>query len=61
MSGLNGWYLAGYQDTLVTFDAGTLEPRPGLTYTQTYYLASALPARCLIIQLGSGLLNGDAL
>ncbi|HAE14746.1 MAG TPA: hypothetical protein DCG24_10970, partial [Bacteroidetes bacterium] len=60
VSGLNGWYLAGYQDTLVTFDAGTLNPELA-TYTQTYYdLASAPPGSLFDIQLGSGLLNGDA-
>jgi hypothetical protein len=59
-TGLQGWYLAGYQDTLVTFDAGDLNPELA-AYTQQYYdLSSTAPNSLFDIQLGSGLLNGDA-
>ncbi|MBC8047797.1 MAG: carboxypeptidase regulatory-like domain-containing protein, partial [Fimbriimonadaceae bacterium] len=59
VTGLTGWYLAGYLDTLVEFTPGTLNPEM-TTYTQQYYDLSAFaPQSIFDIQLGGGLLNGD--
>lgn len=60
ITGLNSYYLAGYLDTLVEFTPGNENPE--LTnYTQSYYdLTSIDPASIFDIQLGGGLLNGDA-
>ncbi|MEZ5014821.1 MAG: carboxypeptidase regulatory-like domain-containing protein [Chitinophagales bacterium] len=59
-TGLTGYVLAGYQDTLVTFSPG--EANPALaTYTSDFYAGSGIPPSSLFdIQLGGGLLNGDA-
>ncbi|HMX04793.1 MAG TPA: carboxypeptidase regulatory-like domain-containing protein [Chitinophagales bacterium] len=59
-TGLTGWVLAGYADTLVEFTPG--EANPALAeYTTEYINGSALPPSSLFdIQLGGGLLNGDA-
>lgn len=59
-SGLNAWLLAGYADTLVEYSPGTLNPELS-TYTSQYYNETAfLPSSLFDIQLGGGLLNGDA-
>ena len=59
-SGLNGWLLAGYADTLVEYTPGNLNPELS-TYTTQYYNESLFDPRSLFdIQLGGGLLNGDA-
>ncbi len=59
-TGLTGWVLAGYADTLVEYTPG--EANPALAeYTTEFYEGSALPPSSLFdIQLGGGLLNGDA-
>lgn len=59
LTGLNGYTLVGFRDTLVGFEPGTLNP--GLTnYTSDYYNLTALPPSNIFdVQLGGGLLNGD--
>lgn len=60
VTGLTGWVLAGYADTLVEYTPGTSNPALS-EYTTEFYEGSALPPSSLFdIQLGGGLLNGDA-
>ncbi len=59
-TGFNAWTLAGFQDTLVQYTPGTSNPELA-NYTQQFFDQSAIPPNSLFdIQLGSGLLNGDA-
>lgn len=60
VTGLTGWVLAGYADTLVEYTPGASNPALS-EYTTEFYEGSAVPPSSLFdIQLGGGLLNGDA-
>lgn len=59
-TGLTGWVLAGYADTLVEFTPGEANPELA-EYTTEYYEGSGVPPSSLFdIQLGGGLLNGES-
>ena len=59
-TGLTGWTLVGYQDTLVEFTPGTSNPELS-EYTTEFYEGSAIsPSSLFDIQLGGGLLNGES-
>lgn len=59
-TGLTGWVLAGYADTLVEFTPGDANPELA-EYTNEYYAGSAIPPSSIFdIQLGGGLLNGES-
>lgn len=61
-SGLNGWLLAGYQDTSVAFTPGTINPILTAYTTQYYNLSgdnSSNYSSLAAIQAGGGLLNGQ--
>lgn len=58
--GFNGYYLAGYADTMVNFTPSNVNPLLS-TYTEEYYDESPIsPASLFDVQLGGGLINGDA-
>ena len=60
VTGFDAWTLAGYQDTLVQYTPGTVNPELS-NYTQQFFDQSLNQPNSLFdIQLGSGLLNGDA-
>ena len=62
VSGLTGWLLAGYQDTLVTYQAGTQQPLLSNYTTQYYDLVGDNPDgnynSLFDILNGGGMLNG---
>ncbi len=63
VSGNEGWRLVGYQDTLVTFSPGTLNPVMS-NNTSSYYALAGADAEnyyesLFQIQANGGMLNGD--
>lgn len=60
VTGLNGFYLAGYLDTAVSYIPGDENPELS-NITQSYFNQSGIPPSSIFdIQLGGALLNGDA-
>jgi hypothetical protein len=58
-SNLTGWMLSGYQDTLLTFQPGTINPYLSNYTSQYFEFANATPNSLFDVQNGGGLLNGD--
>lgn len=56
--GLTGYIMNNFEDTLVTFEPGTVNPEM-TRYTELYYDYFGNPSNFIDIQGGNGLLNGE--